>query len=374
MKVPSAHRISWITADYFIDVDLPIVSSLADEYDICWIIVLQKSVNLDYEKLIYERIGNKGINIRIVKTSHRARDPLLAVEYYKILKLATLNRPDIFYVAIVGMPYFMPLAKVLLPKNKIICAVHNVSTPLGASKQRLTKIYTKFIIKSFRNIHVFSENQKAELEEYSKHKNILLAPLALKSFGESNLVPGGIITFLNFGIIRDYKRVDVLIRAANEVYEETGMVFKIKICGACSNWEKYGRLIKYPFLFDLKIGTIPNDEIAEMFATSHYYVLPYQDVAQSGALAVGLNYNLPAIVSDLSAFKEFVQDRETGFVMEIASVNSLKSIMVFILRNHDEIYPKLKKNQKRFVEKKMSLDFIVSAYSKYINQIINEKH
>jgi glycosyltransferase involved in cell wall biosynthesis len=374
VKDSSVHRISWITADYFIDVDLPIISRLADEYDICWIIVLQKSVKLDYEKLINERIGNKDINIRIVRTAHRSRDPLLAVDYYKILKLAMRNRPDIFYVDIVGMPYFIPLAKFLLPTRKTVCAVHNVSTPLGASKQWLTKFYTRFIIKSFRNIHVFSESQKAELEEYSKNKNILLAPLALKSFGKSNLNPDGIITFLNFGIIREYKRVDVLIKAANEVYEETGLVFKIKICGACSNWEKYSELIKYPFLFDLKIETIPNDEIPDMFATSHYYVLPYQDVAQSGALAVGLNYNLPVIVSDLPAFKEFVQDRETGFVMEIANVNSLKSIMVYILRNHDEIYPGLKKNQKRFVEKRLSLDFIASEYIKYINGIVDEKH
>ena len=35
----SKKKISWVTPDYFLDVDIPIVPNLLDEYDIIWIIL-----------------------------------------------------------------------------------------------------------------------------------------------------------------------------------------------------------------------------------------------------------------------------------------------------------------------------------------------
>ena len=224
----------------------------------------------------------------------------------------------------------------------------------------------------FTNIQVFSLSQLSVLNGKYKNKNVLYAPLALKDFGESSLKPEDIITFLSFGIIKDYKRIDVLINAAQKAYEETRKTFLVKIYGNCTDWEKYQKIIKYDFLFNLKIESIPNENIPDLFMSSHYFVLPYQDIAQSGALTVALNYNLPVIVSELPAFKEFVADKETGFFMKTADAESLKEIIIHILENHATIYSSLKKNQQKFVEENLSLESIVEKYKKYINQLIDE--
>ena len=43
-------KISWITPDCFIDVDLPIINLLAKDYFIDWQIVIEKNKNIDYVK------------------------------------------------------------------------------------------------------------------------------------------------------------------------------------------------------------------------------------------------------------------------------------------------------------------------------------
>ena len=38
-------------------------------------------------------------------------------------------------------------------------------------------------------------------------------------------------------------------------------------------------LKKYPEIFELHIKRIPNEDVANLFAQSHYFVMPYQDIS-----------------------------------------------------------------------------------------------
>jgi glycosyltransferase involved in cell wall biosynthesis len=175
--------------------------------------------------------------------------------------------------------------------------------------------------------------------------------------------------FLNFGIIRDYKRVDTLINAAIIAKEKTNIPFKIRIAGRCDNWTHYQRMIKFPEIFELKIGQVPNNEVPELFNTSHYFVLPYQDIAQSGALTVALNYNLPIIASRLPSFEEFIEDGKTGFLIKPASIEDLSEKIIFILHNHDKIYPELRISLKKFVDDNLKKETIAERYVDFFKDI-----
>ena len=367
-------KLLWITADCFIDVDLPIVPELSKIYDITWLIVVSSSTKIDYTQIVENRTRNLSLKIEFINFKSRTRDIKIFFEYFSLFRKIKKQQADVIYFDFLGLPYFYFFFSRFLPLEKTIVAVHNVSTPKGAINYSIAKRYTNFILSKFKNIQVFSLSQLSALKERYEYKNVLYAPLALKNFGTSVKVPDEKITFLNFGFIRDYKRVDVLIDAAQKAFEETNVPFLVKIAGSCNDWEKYQKRIKYDFLFDLKIESVPNEDIPDLFATSHYFVLPYQDIAQSGALTVGLNYNLPVIVSELPAFKEFVVDKETGFFIKTADVESLKNIMIQILMNHKKIYSTLKINQQKFVEENLSLESIVEKYQEYINSLVDEEH
>ena len=68
-------------------------------------------------------------------------------------------------------------------------------------------------------------------------KNVLMAPLALKDYGEPKEMPDKLhtypIRFLFFGNILEYKRVDLLIEAANKLVRKGYSNFKVRIAGAC---------------------------------------------------------------------------------------------------------------------------------------------
>ena len=360
-------KITWITADCFIDVDLPVIPIISKSFEITWYIVLSKTLTINYDIIIQKSLKKSQLKLNIIKLKNRIRNPFLILEYLDLIKKLKNEKADIYYINMPGMPYFLPLIRCFLGSKKVIIVAHNVSTPRGAVNSVLARFYMNFTLFSFKKFHVFSFDQMKIINKKYNNKIILLAPLAIKDYGESKKSKNVLITFLNFGIIRDYKRVDVLINAANLAYEKTQIKFIVKIAGKCSDWHKYQNLIKYPFLFDLRIESIPNEDIAELFAVSHYFVLPYQDIAQSGALSVALNYNLPVLASNLPAFKEYILDGKTGFLFEVASVKSLSDLIVNILYNHDKIYDKLRLQQKIDVDNTLHVDSIVNKYIEFFN-------
>jgi len=277
---------------------------------------------------------------------------------------------DIYYIDLPGLPYFMPLLRLFLNPNKTVIALHNVSIPKGAQNEILSKIYNHFTLSFFTNFHVFSKSQKDYLVDKHKKKKVMYAPLALKDFGEFNGEKSNEIVFLNFGIIRDYKRIDTLINAAIIAKKRTNIPFKVKIAGRCDNWAQYQKMIKIPEIFELKIEQIPNNEVPKLFNTSHYFVLPYQDIAQSGALTVALNYNLPIIASRLPAFEEFIEDGKTGFLIKPASIEELSEKIVYILQNHNKIYPELRSSLKKFVDDNFKREVIAERYNEFFKDLL----
>lgn len=361
-------KICWITADSFIDVDLPIIDKLPSRFKVDWIIVLSKTLRINYNELI-ERT-DKALTPRVLKLSYRARDLRVIMQYYQLSRMIRSTKADIVYIDCPGIPYFLPLLRLFVNRYNTVIAIHNVKTPKGANNPWLSKFYISVVMRLYLNIHVFSQNQYEYLNQHWNRKTVLLAPLALKDFGKPNdKRTKEVITFLNFGIIRDYKRIDVLIEAAQLVYDELKIVFKVLIVGDCNNWGRYERLIKYPFLFQTHIRSIPNSEVADFFAQSHYFVLPYQDIAQSGALTVAFNYNLPIIASDLPSFREVITHGIDGYLFKVGSVVELAKVLKHTLLNHNNEYDKLRLAQRNYVAKNLSTSSIVERYSSFFDSL-----
>ena len=227
------------------------------------------------------------------------------------------------------------------------------------------------LLHCFNNFHVFSINQGTYLNQLVHNKNILYAPLALKNYGVKKPRSRHFNTtnFLTFGHIRQYKRVDLLIEAAQLLYEETGFDFVVTIAGTCVDWTQYEKIIRYPHLFDLNIGYISDSEVSTLFSNADYLVLPYQDLAQSGAITVAFNYNVPVITSDIPQFIEFVSNGQNGFIFKSEDVNSLKNILKGCLNMDANLYDSLIDTTKQFVIDNYSLSSICDRYIEYFNKI-----
>jgi len=368
--------ISWITADYFLDVDLPIIAELRKEYRIYWQIIIAHKSTIDYEQYVKLLIPENGNNLTIdyVYEPCRHRDPRLFFTTWRIVKSAKAFKPDFYYISGFFVPWGLPLFKLMLPLKKVVMACHNVSTPKGAVNSRMALRNMNFVLRNFINIQVFSKGQHKVLDSMTSGKNVLEAPLALKNYGDPKRTDikkdKSVIRFLSFGIIRDYKRLDLLIEAACLLYARGYRNYRVLIAGGCNDWDShYAPIIRHPEVFELDIRRIPNEEVADLFAISDYFVMPYQDIAQSGAITVAFQYNVPTIVSDIPQFKEFVEDGKTGIVFKSEDSKDLADKMQYVLENHDDIYSQLKHNQADFVQRELSIESIVAKYKAFFDKL-----
>lgn len=366
--------ISWITPSPFVDVDLPIINKLQKGVNIYWQIVIGAELRDDLKGYIDSQlVKSDNLTYEYVKVPYRPYDIRTFVDYVRIMKKARKATPDLYYTSLNTAPFIPWFYRLYLPVKKVVAACHNVSTPKGANRERYNRIFTDLYLRTFKNIQVFSESQRDVLNEKFPSKKVLLAPLAIKDYGEPT-VPARVfdnnrIVFLFFGIISPYKRVELLIEAAQNLYERGYRNFIVKIAGNCKNWDHYASLIKYPELFEMRIERIPNDEVANLFASSDYFVMPYQDIAQSGAIMVAYRYNLPILLSDLPQFIPFGENEKTGLFFESQNVADLEEKMKLMIEGGNKLHTNLKKGLSEFVEQRYSTSAIANKYMVFFEEL-----
>ena len=156
------------------------------------------------------------------------------------------------------------------------------------------------------------------------------------------LIPG-MKNILFFGLIREYKGLDILLKAFEDLPED----YQLIIAG-----EPYGSFDRYARIMDsfpesvrrrifMELKYIKDSEVSDYFSASDLAVLPYRSATQSGISSVAYHFEIPMIVTDVGGLKETIGDRGTGIVAENAAPESIRKE---ILRYFNE------DNQERFIE------------------------
>lgn len=369
-------KITWITSDCFIDVDLPIIKAFNNEkqFEIEWHIIFTKNrITTFNPNEIEKEIGKGSIKFKCLYLNNRLRSINTLLKFIRLIFIIRKSKMDIVYIDSEAEPYFSIIIRLLLGSDKVIYAVHDIELHVGTA--RIYNFFLDLKIKMFNNLHVFSITQKGLFDSNNGiyKRNVFYAPLLLKNFGKSEMAPPqDIIRFLFFGIIRKNKGLEYLIEATNKLAISHKGQFILQIAGKCNKWAIYDRLIKDFSVFDLSIGAVPNDNIADLFCRSHYLVLPYKDVTQSGPLMIAFNYGIPAIASNLPGFVENIRDKETGFLFEPGNSESLYNTMSAVILNHEANYQKVKQNLSTYVSKNYSTEKIKAMYVEMFNKLSSE--
>ncbi|MBO7076873.1 MAG: glycosyltransferase [Bacteroidales bacterium] len=129
-------------------------------------------------------------------------------------------------------------------------------------------------------------------------------------------IPAGRRTLLFFGLIREYKGLDILLQAFDLLDDR----YQLVVAG-----EPYGSFDKYQKLIDG--GRAPADvhvfpdyirdaEVKNYFSAADLTVLPYRSATQSGISSVSAHFGVPMVVTDVGGLRETVGARGTGIVCE----------------------------------------------------------
>jgi glycosyltransferase involved in cell wall biosynthesis len=364
-------KITYVSVDNFLDVDLPIVKELNKSYRLYWILYYQThSTRMFSKEEVIQFVSENSIDIQIVDIQCRFSNPKLLKIAWQTIKMIQKRESEIVYFQTFIDPYLPVLTRLLLPVNKVVVAVHDVILHKKFSSV-LGIFFHNMVLAIFHNYHLYSENQVDIFKRKHKTKKILVAPLYLKDFGKpKGLIPKNSdpVNFLFFGSIRHNKGLEFLIEAGNKLAQEFKN-FKITIAGYTSEQEYYRNLIEYPDRFKVRFEIIPNSEIADYFTNSDFLVLPYRDVTQSGPLLISYNYNLPVIASDFPGFREYIIHGYNGLLFEPNNPLELYKTLRFVVESSQEKIETYKQNLKTFVTKEINLQEIIAKYIHYFDQL-----
>ena len=122
---------------------------------------------------------------------------------------------------------------------------------------------------------------------------------------------------LFFGLIRDYKGLDLLLEAWAQ-WKPEGR--KLLIAGEFyASRDKYVSLIERLGLEDrvvLHDRFIADEDVRYYFSAADALVLPYRTATQSGVTQIAYNFSLPMIVTRVGGLPEIVPDGRVGLVCE----------------------------------------------------------
>ncbi len=155
---------------------------------------------------------------------------------------------------------------------------------------------------------------------------------------------------LFFGFIRDYKGLDLLLRAmADERIKKSNI--KLIIAGEYYSNEKYYLdLIKELNIEEqlvLATDFIPDSKVGDYFSACDIVVQPYKTATQSGVTQIAYHFEKPMIVTKVGGLPEIVPDGKVGYVVDVDPIAIADAIQRFYVDNMEEEMIKNCKQEKK---------------------------
>ena len=169
------------------------------------------------------------------------------------------------------------------------------------------------------------------------------------------------INLLFFGLIRDYKGLDVFLNAISYLNVDIGNKINVIVAGEC-----YDKNINYKKISKNSISKIywyekyiPDSEVNLYFSASDYVVLPYKTASQSGIIPMAYHYNLPVIISDLDSLLDNVIVNKTGFSFKNKDYKDLSKLITNIINDNSTYdFTNINEYKKKFTTKRFVNELI----------------
>jgi glycosyltransferase involved in cell wall biosynthesis len=134
-------------------------------------------------------------------------------------------------------------------------------------------------------------------------------------------------TILFFGRLEYYKGLDILVEAA-EIAARHIPGLKVIVAGLGPDGSRCQAMVKSPEIFDWRLGFVPHEETAALFAEASIVVLPYRDASQSGVVPMAFANGRPVIATDVGSLSEAVLDGQDGLLVHEVSAGAIAAAIV----------------------------------------------
>lgn len=121
-------------------------------------------------------------------------------------------------------------------------------------------------------------------------------------------------TILFFGLIREYKGLDVLLQALADV-PDARLVVAGDPLDPVEPLQRLAAGLGVGDRVEWRLGFLPDEQIPQLMAEATLVALPYRKIDSSGVLATALGHGRPAVVTDVGGLPDAIRDFGAGRVV-----------------------------------------------------------
>lgn len=311
--------------------------------------------------------------------SERVLDSINPLTYERTVRHIAKFKPDILVIAY-WMSFFAPasayIARRLKKRTKVIALIHNA---IPHEPRRFDRTLASLFFKQCSRYVVLSEAVKTDVLSICPEANCLICPHPLYDhFGapvdrlkarQALGLDAKSKTLLFFGLIREYKGLDMLINAMQ--YLDSS--YRLIIAGECyGDFGKYRQQIdKSPAKNRILTFTryISDEEAPVLFSAADLLVAPYRSATQSGVIPVACHFELPVLVTDVGGLRETVEKPGIGLVCLPSAGNIADGIKSFFATGARQFKYNIKKEKERLSWSKFAeqLTDFATTYQPLVN-------
>ncbi|WP_232664320.1 FkbM family methyltransferase [Pseudonocardia sp. TRM90224] len=291
--------------------------------------------------------GDVGTVNKVVRKLRRGvRAAQLATAWLVLLRHLRQVRPDA--VVWSAWRFSLDAIGVLLTKRALPSATLGIVAhePLPRLRSDRTVMKTGPLLdptferawRSMKVVFVLGEGARARVfERWQPSGPVIVIPHGDESALRGNHpVPNAAETdpvVLFFGSMSTYKGVDVLLDAVPEIRAAVPEA-RIVLAGAAGSVGESELQARSAALgVDARIGYVPNDAVATLFAEARVVVVPYRWANQSGVVHLAYTFERPVVASRVGDIPTVVFEGETGRLVPPEDPHALAGGVIELLRD-----------------------------------------
>ena len=321
----------------------------------------------------FDTSGNVPKNIKI----HTLINSVNPLSWIKTARFIKKQKPDFivfrFWIPFMG-PALGSIARMVRKSGVKVLAITDNVIPHETRPGDVA--FAKYFINACDGFVTMSKAVMKDLEKFTStvHKKYLLHPL-YTSFGEklnkmdarkALKLPTDKQLVLFFGLIRNYKGLDMLLDAMNELKSHPNIV--LVIAGEFyEDKQPYLDLIeKYQIQNQVILHGkfIANEDVKLYFSAADLVALPYRSATQSGVTQVSFHFEVPTLVTNVGGLGEIIPDKVAGYVVAPNGKEIAEGIKDYFDNNRMPSFTEGMKKEKQKYDWKIFVDEVIDLYKK----------
>lgn len=256
----------------------------------------------------------------------RVLDSINPMSWKRTSRRMLQARPDVAVLRY-WMPFFAPAMGTVaasLRRNRVK-VVSIVDNALPHEPHLHDRPLTRWFLRRNDGLVVMTKAVQEDIQALCPQARVMLmphplydhfgAPMAQVAARQKLGLPAGARVLLFFGLIRDYKGLDLLIEAFGALDDRYHLLIAGEPYGDFGEYER--RIEASPRRGHIHLHTrfIADSEVPGFFSAADAVVLPYRSATQSGITAIAYHFGVPVVATDVGGLKEALNDGRTGIVV-----------------------------------------------------------